>query len=358
MLIDPVGTGYSRATRPEYAAQYYNTDGDTQAIAQFIRQYLQRYDPALRQPVFVGGASYGATRSALIADAAKRHGLHLRGLILVASLLGNEPRQGYQGVPSDRGYMLQLPTMTATAFFHKKLAPDLQRNFDEALGQAETWATNEYPNILAHADSLTNEQRQASAAQMARLTGLSPEAILGDEFRKPFRIPPDAFLRELFGEDWMPVGLFDSRILKNDKAASESGEIRNPDLAALYLGGELQFKSEIPYANGLEDTGANAGWYHDQATNEDLETISPKAWVRLQRAMRENPSLRVMITNGYFDLRCPYFGTKTAISQLEPDLRERITVTYLHTGHIQTSEARPAIAEFIRSTLATSGKND
>jgi carboxypeptidase C (cathepsin A) len=209
VLIDPVGTGYSRATKPEYAKQYYNVDGDAESIAQFIQRYLQRYDPAKQQPIFVAGWSHGSIRSVLIADIAKRYGFAPRGLILLASALGNQPRRGVNLVVSDLGYIQQLPTMTATAFFHKKLAPDLQRNFDEALGQAEAWAANEYPKLLAQTNHLSREQQQAAAAGMARLTGLSPEVILQNRFR----MLPDAFLSDLFHSEWPVLALGDSRLL-------------------------------------------------------------------------------------------------------------------------------------------------
>jgi carboxypeptidase C (cathepsin A) len=64
VLIDPEATDYSRATNPKYTAQYYNPDADARSIAQFIQLYLQRYAPAMRQSIFVGGESYGSVRSA------------------------------------------------------------------------------------------------------------------------------------------------------------------------------------------------------------------------------------------------------------------------------------------------------
>jgi len=33
VLIDPVGTGYSRATKTEYASEFYNPDGDAESVA-------------------------------------------------------------------------------------------------------------------------------------------------------------------------------------------------------------------------------------------------------------------------------------------------------------------------------------
>jgi carboxypeptidase C (cathepsin A) len=356
VLIDPVGTGYSHATRPEYAPQYYNRDGDAESVAQFIQLYLQRYESSKRQPIFVAGTSYGSIRSALIADIANRRAIALRGLILASSALANQPRQ-YPHNPrtgdlpfelSELSYIQLLPTFAATSFFHRKLSPDLQRTFHKTLEQAEAWAANQYPKILDQADVLSREQLQAAAAEMARLTGLSPEVILEHHFR----LLPDMFLRELLGPKWTPWGLRDSRILDGDPAPIEGDPNWAPVLASVYLGGELQFRSEIPYVT--YGVVALAEWHC--GVNNDC-TATPEAFGRLRRAMRANPSLRVMITNGYYDLGCPYFGTKLAIGQLEPDLRERVTVTVYQSGHFVPPEDRAAVSRFLQSAAAISGKN-
>ena len=44
VFIDPVGTGYSRVTKPEYMPEFYQTRGDAESIAEFIRVYRLRYD--------------------------------------------------------------------------------------------------------------------------------------------------------------------------------------------------------------------------------------------------------------------------------------------------------------------------
>jgi carboxypeptidase C (cathepsin A) len=342
VLIDPVGTGYSRATNPEYTSEFYNPDGDAESVAHFIQLYLKRYDPARRQPIFVAGPSYATLRFALVADIAHRRGIPLSGLILASSALGDEPKpSSLSDLPyTDLSYALSLPTFTTTAFFHKKLSPDLQRNFDEALEQAESWAVNEYPKLLAHGGDLSGDQLRAAAAEMARLTGLSPEVVLYNRFR----VLPDAFLRELLGAEWSPIGLYDSRKLKADEAANWWDPTWATVLSDLYLGRELQVRSKMPYANEpflllKWSCGVNC-------------TANPQALVRLQHAMRENPSLQVMITNGYFDFATPYFGTKRAISQLEPDLRSRVSITYYKTGHKLPPEHRDEVARFIQKVSA------
>jgi carboxypeptidase C (cathepsin A) len=339
VLIDPVGTGYSRATQPGYASEFYNPDGDAESVTQFIQLYLKQYDPGRRQPTFVAGFSYGSFRSALIADIANRRGIALRGLILLSSVLGNAPR--HTGFPlPDPSYPQLIPSFTATAFVHAKLSPDLQGNFDEAIGQAEAWAVNEYPKLLDQADDLSADQLGTAAAEMAHLTGLSPEVVLYNRFR----FKPDTFLRNLLGAQWTPAGLFDSRLKAGDPFASGQPPEWYKVLSDLYLGEELHSRSEFPYGAGFD---ATVKWRCNGGPSTDCFS-DPQVLVRLQRAMRENPSLQVMITNGYYDFAAPYFGSKLAIGQLEPDLRARVNVTYDQTGHYAPPEPRGIVIKFIQ----------
>ena len=39
VFVDPIGTGYSRPTKPEYGAEFYQTRGDAESVAEFIRVY-------------------------------------------------------------------------------------------------------------------------------------------------------------------------------------------------------------------------------------------------------------------------------------------------------------------------------
>jgi carboxypeptidase C (cathepsin A) len=63
-----------------------------------------------------------------------------------------------------------------------------------------------------------------------------------------------------------------------------------------------------------------------------------------------------LLANGYYDFVTPYFGTKQAISQLAPDLRARVSVTYYEAGHLPPREHREVVAEFIQS-VTMSKKN-
>ena len=40
VFIDPVGTGYSRAIKPEAASKFFSVNGDVESVGEFVRMYL------------------------------------------------------------------------------------------------------------------------------------------------------------------------------------------------------------------------------------------------------------------------------------------------------------------------------
>src|SRR5581483_7334392 len=56
VFIDPVGTGYSRATNPANANRFFGLEGDLSSVGEFIRMYLTRYE-RWSSPLFLVGES-------------------------------------------------------------------------------------------------------------------------------------------------------------------------------------------------------------------------------------------------------------------------------------------------------------
>ena len=75
-------------------------------------------------------------------------------------------------------------------------------------------------------------------------------------------------------------------------------------------------------------------------------------------AMKANPSLKVFMASGYFDLVCSFAGNAYLADNLEPEVRQNITARAYNGGHaIYTDEAaqlemKRDIAEFIQQALA------
>ena len=120
VFIDPVGTGYSRAAKPELAKKFASVQGDIDSMGRFIRLYLTRYE-RWSSPLFLVGESYGTFRAAGLSEYLVEHGIALNGIILVSSIMNLQTISFDNG--NDLPYVLFLPSYTATAWYHKKLPP-------------------------------------------------------------------------------------------------------------------------------------------------------------------------------------------------------------------------------------------
>src|ERR1043166_1182049 len=173
VFIDPVGTGYSRAARPDLGAKFFGLQGDIESVGEFIRLYLTRYE-RWTSPLFLAGESYGTTRASALSGYLIDRGIAFNGIMLISTIMNFETTAFSSG--NDIAYVLFLPSYAATAWYHKKLPPDLQsKPVAEVAAEAERWASNEYTLALERGDKLTGSERQDIVAKMARLTGLSPQ---------------------------------------------------------------------------------------------------------------------------------------------------------------------------------------
>src|ERR1039458_9835237 len=123
VFIDPVGTGYSRAKTAEVAQRMNGVQGDLQSVGEFIRMYLVRSDREI-SPFFLAGESYGTFRAAGLAGYLINRGIAFNGVALISTTLNLET---IWSNGNDLVYELQLPTFAADAWYHKKVAADLQK---------------------------------------------------------------------------------------------------------------------------------------------------------------------------------------------------------------------------------------
>ena len=78
----------------------------------------------------------------------------------------------------------------------------------------------------------------------------------------------------------------------------------------------------------------------------------------LRHAMQLNPSLRVLIGCGIYDLVCDYYGNVWSALHLEPAIRPNVVVHSYAGGHAMYTDPRAHmqlrrdVASFIRETLA------
>jgi carboxypeptidase C (cathepsin A) len=356
VFIDPITTGYSRAVPGESDKQYHGVREDVESVGEFIRLYTTRFK-RWSSPKFLIGESYGTTRAAnLVNYLQERHGMYFNGVMLVSSIL--QMQTARFDVGNDLPYVLFLPTYTATAWYHKKLSADLQGDLKTTLLQVEQFALNEYTLALMKGKNLTSQEQNNIAEKLSRYTGLSKEYIQ----RSNLRVPIFHFVKELMRTERKTVGRLDSRFVGIDRdAAGESFE-SDPSLAAItgpytatlndYVRGELKYESELPYEILTDRVGP---WnFGPENQNRYLNVAE-----FLRQAINQNPSLKVHVANGFYDLATPYFATRYTFDHLglEPDLQNNVTMSYYEAGHMMyihkpsLIQLKQNLANFVKSVL-------
>jgi carboxypeptidase C (cathepsin A) len=253
--------------------------------------------------------------------------------------------------------VLYLPTYTATAWYHQKLEPGLQKDLAKTLKLAEEFASGEYAAALFKGSSLSTKERAAVLKQLSRFTGIS-EGFLD---RCDLRLEIMRFCKELLRDSGRTVGRLDSRFKGIDRDAAgqyfefdpSHAAITGPYSAALnhYVRSELGFESDLPY-NIL--TSAVRPWSYKEFENRFVNVSET-----MRKAMSSNPNLKVIVANGYFDLATPYFATDYTFKHLalDPSLAPNIRMTFYPAGHMMYVHA-PSLAQlktdlsaFIRDSL-------
>ena len=347
VFVDPVGTGFSRPTRAEYGAEFYNTLGDIASIAEFVRVYLTRFD-AWDAPLFIAGESYGAWRASGVAETLERRGIRVAGVMLISGGVHVGPV-----IDDETRTALFIPTRAAAAFHHRKLGADLQNDLRATLRQAEEWALTVYTPALKRLPALTEAERDEIAHTLARFTGIDPSLI----DRQTLVLGRQQFAEQLLRDQKRVLGRFDTRVINETtespgRAATVNRYLRatlgfNPDLA--YQGNEEGFTPQT----GPRASSVGARWNYNQgpqpapgqppapprgrASNLDGPPGGAQPWLR--RAMAIDPSLRAFVAAGLYDSLNSCAANAQLVAKLEPPLAVNITAKCYDGGHMMYEEA-------------------
>ncbi len=140
VMIDPVGTGFSKAVGEAKDKDFWSVDADIESVSRFIRQYITD-NGRWNSPKYLLGESYGTTRSAGVVDYLQvKEGMAFNGVILVSMATDLELPFSADGVPgNERALPYVLPTYTAVAWYHKVL-PDPPAELAPLLREARAFA--------------------------------------------------------------------------------------------------------------------------------------------------------------------------------------------------------------------------
>jgi len=315
VFIDPVSTGYSRPVSGESAKQFHGFNEDVQSMANFIRS-----------------ESYGTTRAAGLSKYLQdQYRIYVNGIFLISAILNIGTNDYYPG--NDLPRALYLPSYTAAAWYHKKLAPSLQADLSKALQEAEQFALGEYASALIKGGWLSDQEKQKIAEKMSYYTGLSKEYCL----QADLRVEENRFWKELRRKDGLIIGRLDARFTGRDLDDAGENESFDPSFTNIdgpftsamndYFQRELNFKEEKPY-NIFGDVRP---WNYNNVQNKFLNVAES-----LRDAMAKNPALKVYLGCGFYDFATPYFTAQYDIEhmQLRPEQRKNIKIYTYESGHM------------------------
>ena len=355
VFIDPVGTGYSRASRPDLASKFLGLNGDLDSVGEFIRMYLTRSE-RWASPLFLVGESYGTTRASGLSGLLVDRGVAFNGVLLISTIMNFQTARFAPG--NDLPLILILPSYTSTAWYHKKLPADLQRQpLRKVLDEAEKWAINEYQLALSKGDRLSLQERQKVVKQMARYTGLSETFIENCDLR----VELGKFNKELLRDQRRTTGRLDSRFTGIDSRAAGDGPEFDPSMTAIrppytavfndYVRRDLGFKNDSLYH--ILGGGFTAPW------NWNADNAYADTSVALKSAFSKNPFMKLFIAYGYYDMATPYFAAEYTIDHLnlDPSLKANIKTAYYEAGHMMYIDVKSLVklkqdvAGFIRDAV-------
>lgn len=370
VFVDAPGTGFGHlgGARAEHA--FFGVDEDVGAFADFIDRFLRKTDRR-GSPLFLLGESYGTSRAAILADTLEeKRRIDVSGVIMMSQALNFDLVVDHaSGNPgSDMPYVLGLPSYTATAWYHHKLAADDAVPLETLLAEVWAWSVDAYLPALAAGADLDPGRRAQIVARLHAYTGLPTTYI----DRANLRIEAGQFLHELGADTGEIYGRLDTRYAGPAMDPLEEEASYDPQTAAIaasyeaawdgYARRDLQLAPSTRFVLQVDGAWSRWNWQHVQPNVNEPVPGALNAMGDLAAAMEFNPSLKIMLNSGYFDLATPFAQSLYELAHLPipARLQKNITAVQYRSGHkIFVDQAsldalHDNIARFIKTTAKES----
>ncbi|MDI2090915.1 S10 family peptidase [Commensalibacter oyaizuii] len=336
VFIDAVDTGYSLSAKPENAAkEFYTTKQDAKIFAKAIQLWLSknnRNDP----PIWLVGESYGGLRSIMVAkDLQDQQNILIRGIIMISPAI-------------ELGYLDQSDNPMANAFLIPSyIASQLENTHqltEEAVNDAYHYALGEYLQKMV----TPSAQQPQFYQDLSQKTGL-PETIIAKH-----KAVLDPSAHDIRSRDGRLHSLYDYTLTISDPNPDGTNNEDSPEpvlsgfgkaygnMFANYVAQDLNYPTPLTY--NLLNMKLNSQWnYHDR----DFSIV--RGMPVLRKLLALNPSLKIFIGHGYFDVVCP-FATSRWIADQMPVGKDRITLRLYKGGHMLYTrpDSRAALTQDVR----------
>lgn len=365
VFIDAPGTGFSRIAGKDKEKAFFGIDADAYAFGEFIKGFLSKYG-RWNSPKYLFGESYGTPRSAvLINQLTTEDNIDFNGVVLLSQILDFSLFAGLQGAnPGNvEGYVTQLPTMAATAWYHNRVPGGRPAALEPFLKEAEHFATTDYAAALAQGNEIDPAAKQQVAEKLARYTGLPVGYIL----KADLRIDGPTFSKKLQDEAGLTTGRLDTRFSGPDIDPLSKDADYDPQSASLssayvsafnaYARKDLGYGKDEIFKPTI-DVFKYWDWSHAAPGGAPFKMVGTSVLPDLASAMKYNPQLKVMVDGGYYDLATPYYQGWYEMHHLPipADLQKNVEYHYYESGHMvyahldSLKKLHDDVAGFIRRT--------
>lgn len=333
VFIDPIGTGFSRALGKTNPADYWGVTKDAKSMADFIRLWLNE-NGRWNAPKFIGGESYGTTRSAAVINELEGSytDVAINGILLISSILDFSVASETQG--NELGFVTNLPSMAATAWYHNKVA-NRPATVEEFVEEARAFALGPYATALLKGNALTGEERASILTRLSRFTGVSETYLSNSNLR----LTPSRFYKELLRDRGLTIGRLDTRYTGVDY--DNAGDRPDNDPSFYGIDGAytaainawsregLKYSPDVVYSS-IGGTGTWDWTIPGPRGGSTYLNVAPY----IGRALRENSGLRVWVGQGYYDFATPFLGAEYSLNRPGFPTDGRIEWHYYHSGHM------------------------
>ena len=314
VFIDPVGTGFSRATKPEYVKEFALLVGDVMAEAEFIRCWLLLHD-AEESPLVIAGESYGSSRAGRVGYQVLKRGFNVVG---IAHISGGTDLPSFDNATTV-DWAMHVADMAVVGLYFKRTPPELGSTPDAVRAATEKWVRERYLPAVLHVDSLSANERSAIAAELTAHTGYNTDRL-------------DRSKLILSSQGWFGAFPVDGkRALVADFRRSTPLVQAWIPAALRYLRRDLGYRTDLPYVgmdggetleqgfapNGKYPATMNSRWVHSAVYDPTPEQFA-QAQERFNKAgmlgipqvgslpstpdaIALNPKLKVFVAQGAYD---------------------------------------------------------
>ncbi len=360
VMIDPVGTGLSVPTGKAKFKDFWGVDQDIRSLSLFITQFLIEHD-RMNSPKYLLGESYGTFRNAGVMNKLLGQGIAMNGVIMVSAVF--DLRTLLFPPNDDLPYIVHFPTYAATAWYH-----DMVENKPEDvyafLDEIRNFTENEYTPALFKGDQISESEKQDIASKLASYTGTS----VAYWTKANLRVTASEFFAEFLRDKGEIVGRLDSRFTGiNQDLLSQEGS-HDPQSSAIspayitgfldYLHRTLKVSKELTYSiTAGRREGFKWDWSHEGNKRWGTQAAI-NTGIDMAQAMSRDPSMKVLILNGIYDMATVFYGVEHSINHLglTKEIKDNIIMKYYEAGHMMYTHQpslekfKKDVADFIKET--------